>query len=258
MLALVGASVVLVLLAPAPVVDPVARRIASGYGGDCAELSGLEASAGRWPVVARALMGQLSDVSVEIDEVRFGEFDVRDVRTSAERVDVPPLGLSLAADEVTVSGGETSSSLPFEEIEAAYAELGITLTLRRDTSTQEAPGSEGPAATSGEPAGDTSTGNQARLVADVEVPLIGAVPTTVAITSVEGDVEIALAPFEYFWLPAFRIASEEPFEVSSVEIREDAVRFTSTFEGTLRAEDFGCDVTTESPESGEGTEPTGQ
>lgn len=251
----------LVLLAPAAIVDPIVRNNVSGYGDGCAELVGVSASAGRWPVVLRALTGRLSDVSVEIDEVHFGDFEVRDVRTSAERVEVPPLGLSLGADEVEVSGGETSSSLPFDEIEDAYAELDITLTLRRDADpAQGTPGGTDPAGTSGGTAvaGDAGTTGQARLIADVEVPFIGAVPTTVAITPVDGDVEIALAPFEYFWLPAFRIASEDPFEVRSVEVQEDAVRFTSTFEGTLRAEDFGCDVTTESPESGEVTEPTGQ
>lgn len=219
-LAGLGAIVLAVLLAPSPLVDPIARRIVSGYGDGCAKLSGVRVDSGPWPVVLRGLAGQLRDVSVEIDEIRFETFSVHDVRTSAGSVGVAPLGLSLAGGDAQVQDGVTSAAMSFADIEQIYAEHGVTLSLRRDDR------------------------DPSRLVADVDVPFIGPVPTAVTVTPAEGDMELRLAPLDLIELPPILITAAEPFEVRSVDVGRDAVRITSTFDGTLRAGDFGCDVAT--------------
>jgi hypothetical protein len=220
-LAVLGVVVLLILLAPAAVVNPIARRVVSGYGGDCAELSGVRVDSGSWPVVLRAVTGRLSDVSVEIDEIRFDTFSIYDVSSSASSIRVRPLGLAAAGGDAKVQGGETSSTLLFADIERIYAEYDVTLTLRRDDL------------------------DPSRLIADVDVPLLGPIPTGVTITPAEGDLELVLAPLDMFELPPIRITSAEPFEASSVDIGDEAVRIESTFEGTLGDDDFACDVATD-------------
>lgn len=220
-LAVLGVLVLAILLAPTAVVNPIARRAVSGYGDGCAEISGLQVDSGSWPVVLRAVTGRLDDVSVEIDEVRFDTFSVYDVRTSASTVRVAPLGLSLAGGDPKVQGGETSSTMLFADIERIYAEYDVPLTLRRDEL------------------------DSSRLIADVDVPLVGPVPTAVTVTPSEGDLELVLAPLDMFELPPIRITSAEPFDVRSVDLRDDAIRVGSTFEGTLSSDGFACDVATD-------------
>lgn len=205
----------LVLLAPTSLFDPLVRRAVSRYGGSCTELVGVEVDSGSWPVVARALAGRYRDVSMHVEEMRADGFSYHDVTFSAAEVDVAPLGGLLSERDVQVRGGTASATVRFADIERVIAASGTTVHLRADGPT---------------------------LVADVEVPLLGPVPTTVTITPVDGDMELVFAPLDVFTLPPVRVPVPAPLSLREVEVGSDALRFDSTVDGAVRSDELGCDV----------------
>jgi LmeA-like phospholipid-binding len=207
--------VLLVLLAPASLVDPLMRRSVARYGGECTDLVGVDVDSGVWPTVARMLTGQLHDVSLHVDEMRSEGFTYYDVSFSAAEVEFAPLG-GLVSDRATrVHDGETSATVRFDDIEQLIARSGTTVQLRQQGTT---------------------------LVADVEVPFVGPLPTTVGISPVDGDMELLFAPLDVFTLPPVRVPIPAPLSLRQVEVRSDALRFDSTVDGVVPADDLGCDV----------------
>jgi DUF2993 family protein len=209
--------VLLVLLMPTSVVDRFTRRSVSSYGGSCAELLGIDVDSGDWPVIARAAAGQYRHVSTHVDELQLDGFSYYDVSFSAERIDVAPLFGVLSDRQTTVHGGEASATVRYEDIEAAIAEAGSTVDLVAQGSS---------------------------LVANVDVPFLGPVPTTVDITPVDGDMQIIFAPLDMIQLPPVMIPFPAPTRLSDVVVDDDTLRVDSTVDGTLRSGDFGCDTAT--------------
>jgi hypothetical protein len=207
--------VLLVLLVPTSLVDRVTRRSVSGYGGSCAELLGIDVDSGDWPVIARAATGHYSGVSTHVDELRLDGFSYYDVSFSADRIDVAPLFGVLSDRQTTVHGGEASATVRYEDIEAAIAEAGSTVDL---------------------------TVQGSSLVANVDVPFLGPVPTTVDITPVEGDMQIVFAPLDMIELPPITVPFPAPTRLREVVVEDDALQVDSTVDGTLRSGDFGCDA----------------
>lgn len=215
-LALVGGLIAAVLLAPTPLVQPFADRAARGYEGRCATFTGLDVDPGAWPVVARAVVGRLRGVSSHADEVAFDNGAVfHDVDVAADRVHGAPLRFGVGGQDAEIRGGASSATVHLADVERSLAAEGITVDLRAD--------------------GDA-------LTADVEVPVLGVVPTPVEVVPVDGDLELRFAPFDAFPLPPLTIALPDPIAVQTVEIVADGVRVSSTVEGTLPAGEWGCDT----------------
>lgn len=217
-----GLSLVLlvVVLAPAPIVNPIVNRAASGHGGDCAELSGVSVDSGSWPVVARAAAGQLRGVSAHADEVRFdGGFTIYDVDFSAEQVNVPALRFGIGDDDADVSGGESAGTVRLEDLEEAIAEYDITVELH---------------------------GEETSLLAEVDVPVLGDVPTTVDLIPFNGNLELRFTAYDSFELPPLVIDFPDQAAVQDVEIMSDSLRVTTSVEGAIAA-DWACgtEATTE-------------
>jgi hypothetical protein len=212
---------VLVLLAPTSLINPYARRAVSGYGGSCAELVGVDVDSGAWPVVARAAAGRHRDVATHVDELRVDGFTYYDVSFSAREVVVAPLFGLLSDRETVVRGGESSATARFDDIEAVIASYGTTVDL---------------------------SGQGSTLVANVEVPLLGPVPTSVGVTSVDGDMELVFAPLDLVVLPPVRIPFPELADFRSIEVAGDAIRIDVTVEGPLRSEELGCDAPSNTPQ----------
>lgn len=216
MLATAGGLVLAVLLAPTPLVRPFADRAARSYDGRCAVFTGVEVAPGSWPVVTRVVLGRMRGVSTHADVVRFDNGAVfHDVDFAAERVDGAPLRLGLGGQDAEIHGGVSSATVRFHDIERSLATEGVTVGLRPD--------------------GDA-------LTADVEVPVLGVVPTAVEVVPVDGDMELRFAPFDAFPLPPLTIDLPDPIAVRTVEITADGVRVSSTVEGTLPAGEWGCDT----------------
>lgn len=216
MVAALAGLTVAVLLAPTPLVQPLADRAARGYEGRCAAFTGVAVDPGSWPVVARAVVGRMRGVSTHADEVTFDNGAVfHDVAFSAEQVNGPPLRFGAGGQDAEVRGGVSSATVRLDDIEASLASEGITVDLRAD----------------GE-----------ALIADVEVAVVGVVPTTVEVVPVDGDLELRFAPFDAFPLPPLTIALPDPVAVQTVDVASDGVRVSSTVEGTLPAEEWGCDA----------------
>lgn len=215
-LAVLGGLLVAVLLAPTPLVRPFADRAARGYGGRCAVLTGVEADPGAWPVVARAVLGRMRGVSTHAEGVRFDNGAVfHDVDFTAKRVNGAPLRFGVGSQDAEIRGGVSSATVRLDDIERSLAAEGVPVDLRAD--------------------GDA-------LTADVEVPVLGVVPTAVEVVPVGGDLELRFAPFDAFPLPPMTIALPDPIAVRTVEITADGVRVSSTVEGTLPAGEWGCRI----------------
>lgn len=222
MLAVLGAVVVAVLLAPAPLVDPVVERAAYGYQSECTEFSGVTVDSGTWPVVGRAAIGRLRGVSARADEVRFDSgVTIHDVDLAADEIHVAPLRFGAGGGDAEVRGGEAAATLPYSEIEEVIAGYGVTVELR--------PGDDA-------------------LVADVQVPVIGTIPTTVELIPVDGDLELRFAALDVIPLPSVLVALPDPVALSAVDLDEDGMRLATTVDGTLASDRWGCDAdTTEAP-----------
>jgi hypothetical protein len=215
-----GLALATVLLAPTAVVDVVVARIASGFGSECAELAGVDVHSGSWPVVARAITGHLQDVTVDVEEVRLRTFAVHDVNFAVASADVAPLGGALVAHEADVRDGQATATLRFTEIERIVADHGVDMTVRRDGS---------------------------GAVADVDVPLVGPVPTGITVAPADGQLEIRLAALDRVALPPLRITPAEPFRIEAVEVLDEGVQVGLTFDGRLAAGDSHCSSVDEEP-----------
>jgi hypothetical protein len=215
-----GVLALLLLVVPTSLVDPLTRRAVSGYGGSCADLLGVDVDSGTWPVVARAAAGEHRDVATQVDELRIGGFSYYDVRFSAERVEVAPLFGLLGDRSTQVHGGASAATVRFHDVEEAVAAYGVTAQLRGEGST---------------------------LIADVEVPFVGPVPTTVEITPLEDDMQLVFAPLDLVELPPVRIPFPAPAAFRSVDVEGDALRIHATVDGHLRSGAFGCDTASNPP-----------
>ena len=221
LLAVVGGLVSAVLLAPTPVVQPLADRAARGYEGRCATFTEVEVDPGTWPVVARAVLGRLRGVSTHVDRVAFDNGAVfHDVTVSAGEINGPPLALGLRSGDAEIRGGRSSATVRFDDLERSLSSEGVTVDLRAEAGS---------------------------LVADVDVPFLGVVPTGVDIVPSDGDLELRFAPYEAFPLPPLRVELPDPVELAEVEIVAEGLRVSSTVEGTLGAGDWGCAPATGAP-----------
>jgi hypothetical protein len=212
-LALVGLAV---LLAPAPLVDPFVDRTASRYQGECATFTGLDVGSGSWPAVFRAATGRLRGVSAHADEIRFdNDFTIHDVEFSADQVNVPPLRFGATDSDAEIRGGESSASVDLADIERILAGWGVTADLH---------------------------GEGASMVADVQVPFFGVVPTTVDMVPVDGDLELRFAALDMIQLPSMVIAFPEPVRLRGVDVRGESMRVSTTVDGTMGSDEWGCDT----------------
>lgn len=217
-LAVVGGLTVAGLLAPAPLVDPIVDRAAYRYEGRCASFSGVDVDSGDWPVVARAAMGRLRRVSMRTDEVRFDNgFALHDIRFSAERIHAAPLPFGLVDQDADIQGGRSSSTVLFDDLEQILAAHGVTAQLR----------AEGGA-----------------MMADVEVPVVGVVTTTVDLAPVDGDLELGYGVLDAIELPPIVLEFPEPLALEHIEVADDGLRVETAVEGTITAQDWGCDTAT--------------
>jgi hypothetical protein len=208
--------VLAVLLAPAPLVDPFVDRTAARYQGECATFTGLDAGSGSWPAVFRAATGQLRDVTAHADEIRFdNDFTIRDVDFSADEVNVPPLRFGATDADAEIRGGKSSATVDLADIERILAGWGVTADLH---------------------------GEGTSLVADVLVPFVGPVPTTVDMVPVDGDLELRFAALDVIELPSMVIAFPEPVRLESVDVQGEGMRVSTTVDGTMGSSEWGCDT----------------
>jgi len=215
-LAVLGAVVVAVLLAPAALVEPFVDRAVHAYEGRCAEFTGVEIDSGSWPVVGRAALGQLRGVSSHTERIRFDNgFTLHDVDFSADQVNGAPLRFGLVEQDADIRGGESAATVLLADVEDALAAYGGTVELHVE--------------------GET-------LMADAEVPVVGNVPTTVDLVPVDGDLELRFAALDAFDLPPVVIDFPDPIVLQGVELQDEGVRVTSTVDGTMTTQDWGCDA----------------
>jgi len=219
-----GVVVLVVALAPGPAVTPFVERAMERGRGDCTQVTGFEVEdAGRWPVVLRAATGQVGQVSARADEVVFNQdFPIHDVRFRADEIGVAPLRFGTDRGDVVVRGGEASATVRFADIERALADIHVDAALRWDGG---------------------------RITADVQVPVIGPVPTTVAWQQVDGDLELTFTALEVITLPALKITFPEPVAFDRIDPAQgtadaDGVRVATTIDGTIESDDWGCDTAT--------------
>jgi hypothetical protein len=223
--AALGLVVVAVLLAPPPLVDPFVDRAASRYEGQCAEFSGVDVDSGSWPAVLRAATGQLRNVSAHTDEVRFDDdFAIHDIDFTADEVNVAPLRFGVVDGDADIGGGESSATVLLDDIERIIAGYGVTADLH---------------------------GEGASLVADVQVPILGVVPTTVDMVPVDGDLELRFAALDTFPLPSLLISFPEPVALRGVDVQGEGMRVSTTVDGTITSGDWGCDAATSASDQSE-------
>lgn len=216
----VAVLLVAVLLVPTPMVDGMAEGRVEDLGGDCADLVGVDVHSGPWPVLPRLMgAGRYQDVTADIEEVRLREpaLTYDDVTFTADRIDVGRLGgLVGGGDDIRIHDGTTTATLGFDAVEELLASYGVTAELA------EAAGS---------------------IQADVVLPPpFGELPTTVHVNAVEGAVELQFVPLDAITLPPVRIDVPAPTQVTEATVRSDGVHIVATFDGTVRRDDFTCDV----------------
>jgi hypothetical protein len=222
-----GVVVLLVALAPGPAVAPFVERAVERSPSECVQVVGFELDdAGGWPVVLRAATGQVGRVEARADEVVFagvdGEFPIHDVRFRADQIGVAPLRFGTDHGDTEVRGGRSSATIRFTDLERALSGIGVDATLRWEAD---------------------------RMVADVQVPFLGAVPTTVDWRAAAGDLELVFTALEVITLPALRITFPDPVAFDRLDPADgptpDAgVRVATTIDGTIDSDTWACETTT--------------
>jgi hypothetical protein len=233
--------VLMVALAPSPLVEWAVDRGAARYQGECTEFVGLSVTdSGAWPTVVRAAAGKLRDVSAHADEVHFSDdFAIYDVEFTADEVDVAALRFGLTDDDAIVRGGRSTALVRLDDLEAIIADHGIDVTL---TGLPASPGTGAETGSDGTGSGGSEASNL--LNADVEVPVIGTVPTTVEVAVVGGDIELRFVALDVIPLPSVTIELPDPVTLRSLEVEADLVRATTTIDGTIASGDWACDAAT--------------
>src|SRR5699024_10576440 len=121
----------------------------------------------------------------------------------------------LVEQDADIRGGESAATVLLADVEDALAAYGGTVELHVE--------------------GET-------LMADAEVPVVGNVPTTVDLVPVDGDLELRFAALDAFDLPPVVIDFPDPIVLQGVELQDEGVRVTSTVDGTMTTQDWGCDA----------------
>jgi hypothetical protein len=213
----VGAVVLALAMVPESLVHPFVERAVDRHGGDCVELDGFEVlDAGSWPVVARAATGRMRGIATHADEVLFDQdFPIHDVWFTADEIDVAPLRFGMDGGDAVVKGGRSRATVAFADLEEIAADLGIDMTLRWDG---------------------------AQLVSDVQVPVLGVLPTTVDLQGVDGDLEMRYAALDVFELPPFVLELPDPVTYDGYSPQADGIEITTTIDGTVTADTWACDA----------------
>jgi hypothetical protein len=213
----VACVVALVLgLMPESLVHPFVERAVDRHGGECVEMDGFEVlDAGSWPVVARAATGRMRGVATHADEVVFGQdFPIHDVWFTADEIDVAPMRFGMDGGDAEVKGGRGRATVLFTDLEASAADFGVDMTLRWDG---------------------------ARLVSDVQVPVLGILPTTVDLQGADGDLEMHYTALDVLELPPFVLELPDPVAYDAYSPRPDGIEVATTIDGTITADTWACE-----------------
>jgi hypothetical protein len=216
----VGVVAVGVALVPEAFVHPFVERAAARHRSECVQVTGFRVlDAGAWPAVLRAAAGQVRDVSMHADEALFNrDLSIYDVWFSADEIEVAPLLFGMDDGDAVIRGGESRATMRFGDIERVVADYGVDLTLRWDA---------------------------AKLVADVQVPVLGVVPTTVDLQPVDGDLELRFAALDVIPLPSLLIDLPETVAFRSYDPAAGGVQLATAIDGTVTSDDWACDAGTE-------------
>ena len=216
----VGVVALGVALVPEALVHPFVERAASRHQSECVQVTGFRVvDAGAWPAVLRAAAGKVRDVSIHADEILFDrDFSIHDVSFSADEIEVAPLRFGMDDGDAVIRGGQSRATVRFGDIERVVAAYGVDLALRWEG---------------------------ARLIADVQVPVLGVVPTTVDLQPVGGDLELRFAALDVIPLPSLLIALPETVAFRSYDPATDGIRLATTIDGTVTSDDWACDAGTE-------------
>jgi hypothetical protein len=162
---------------------------------------------------------------VRADEVVFNQdFPIHDVEFEADEIGVAPLRFGTDGGDAVVRGGWSSATIRFGDIERALADIGVDAALRWDGG---------------------------RLVADVQVPFLGPVATTVDSRQAGTDLELIFTALEVITLPALQIEFPEPVAFESLGPPDDVagpdgVRIATSIDGKFESDTWGCDTSTSS------------
>ncbi len=211
---------IVAMLAPsAPASWALSRAIARSVS-DCVDISGLDLDLGSWPVIPRAGLGRISNLSATADAVDLNGLRLSDVSFSVDQLDYSPLQWIGRDGPVTIENGRTSAHITEADLNAYMGKdlPGLNVDLNSD-----------------------------HLTLRVAIPLIGSIDVPLRLTLDQGglllmpDLEDTMPTIGRL-LPGLRVDPPAGMEMTGLKISDGSIAMEATFNIDGRLEPIACDA----------------
>lgn len=214
-----GLLMVAMLAPSAPASWALSRAIARSVS-DCVEISGLDLDLGSWPVVPRAGLGRISNLSATADAVDLNGLRLSQVSFSIDKLDYSPLQWIGRDGPVTIENGHTSAHITEADLNAYMGKdlPGLNVDVNDD-----------------------------QLTLRVALPLIGSISVPLNLTLDQGglllspDLEDTMPTIGRL-LPGLRVDPPVGMEMTRLDIADGTIEMEAAFNIDGRLEPIACDA----------------
>ncbi len=214
------ALLTIAMLAPSTPASWALSRAISRSVSDCVDISGLDLDLGSWPVVPRAGLGRISNLSATADAVDLNGLRLSDVSFAVDSLDYSPLQWIGRDGPVTIKNGRTTAHITEGDLNAYMGKglPGLNIELTDD-----------------------------KLMLHVAIPLLGdiSVPLKLALDRggllLSPDLEDTMPTIGRL-LPGLRVDPPEGMEMTRLKVSDRSIEMAANFNIDGKLQPIACDA----------------
>lgn len=215
-----GVLLLLLILAPAAPASWALSRAISGSVSDCVDINGLEMDMGSWPVIPRAGLGKISNLSANADSIDLNGLRLSGVEFSIEKLSYSPMQWIGRDGPVTIKKGKTTAHITEADLNAYMSKdlPGLRVDLTGD-----------------------------KLTLNVALPLIGNISVPLKLELDNGGLLLTAnlddtAPTISSLLPSLRVDPPLGMEMTKLDIADGSISMAANFEIDGKLQPIACDA----------------
>ncbi len=212
--------ILLVMLAPGAPASWALSRAISGSVSKCVNINGLDLDLGSWPVIPRAGLGRVSNLSATADSVDLKGLRLSDVKFSIDSLDYSPLQWIGRDGPVTIKNGKTTAHI---------TEADLNSYMSRDL-----------------PGLNIDLGNDV-LMLDVAIPILGNISVPLKLELDSGGLLLTAdindtSPTLASLLPGLRVEPPLGMQMTKLDVVDGSITMSANFEIDGKLEPIACDA----------------
>lgn len=219
-LPVLAALLMVVMLAPGrPASWALSRAISRSVSG-CVEVSGLDLDLGSWPVIPRAGLGRISNLSATADAVDLNGLRLSDVSFAVDSLDYSPLQWIGRDGPVTIKNGRTTAHITEADLNAYMSKglPGLNIELTDDN-----------------------------LTLHVAIPLLGDISVPLSLALDRGGLLLSpnledTMPTIGRLLPGLRVDPPEGMEMTQLKVSDRSIEMAANFNIDGKLQPIACDA----------------